>query len=128
VTFNQESYKSFIDLQDKLHQNICRKRSLVAIGTHDLDTILGPFTYDAKPPGDIKFQPLNQDKEYTATELMDLYSVSTHNSKQKYWSGVLEGYSLCVLIFHFSNSEKICRDVELTACLMKLQLIPSPVV
>jgi phenylalanyl-tRNA synthetase beta chain len=83
VTFNQDSYKSFIDLQDKLHQNIGRKRSLVSIGTHDLDTIVGPFMYDAKPPGDIKFQPLNQDKEYTATELMDLYSVSTHNSKWK---------------------------------------------
>jgi hypothetical protein len=25
--------------QDKLHENICRKRTLVAIGTHDLDTI-----------------------------------------------------------------------------------------
>jgi len=81
VTFNQDSYKSFIDLQDKLHQNIGRKRSLVSNGTHDLDIIVGPFTYDAKPPGDIKFQPLNQDKEYIATELMDLYSMSTHNSK-----------------------------------------------
>lgn len=32
LTFTQDSYNSFIDLQDKLHQNICRKRSLVAIG------------------------------------------------------------------------------------------------
>jgi phenylalanyl-tRNA synthetase beta chain len=95
VTFNQESYKSFIDLQDKLHQNLCRKRSLVSIGTHDLDTIVGPFTYDAKPPGEIKFQPLNQDKEYTATELMDLYSVSNYNSKQISLFGELDGY-LCV--------------------------------
>lgn len=76
VTFTEHSYNSFIDLQDKLHQNICRKRSLVAIGTHDLDTIEGPFTYDAKPPNEIKFVPLNEKKEYTATELMDLYSVS----------------------------------------------------
>lgn len=74
--FTQDSYNSFIDLQDKLHQNICRKRSLVAIGTHDLDTIAGPFYYDAKAPSDIKFKPLNQTKEYTAVELMDLYSVS----------------------------------------------------
>lgn len=74
--FTQDSYNSFIDLQDKLHQNICRKRSLVAIGTHDLDTIEGPFVYDAKPPNEIKFVPLNQNKEYTAIELMDLYSVS----------------------------------------------------
>ena len=49
VTFTKERYNSFIDLQDKLHQNICRRRSLVAIGTHDLSKIEGPFTYDAKP-------------------------------------------------------------------------------
>lgn len=40
---NQLEYDSFIDLQDKLHQNLCRMRRFVAIGTHDLDTIEGPF-------------------------------------------------------------------------------------
>ena len=75
VTFTKERYDSFIDLQDKLHQNIARKRTLVAIGTHDLDTIKGPFKYTAQPPNEIKFKPLNQQKEFTATELMDLYSV-----------------------------------------------------
>ncbi|XP_022188933.2 phenylalanine--tRNA ligase beta subunit [Nilaparvata lugens] len=74
MSFTAESYASFIDLQDKLHQNIARKRTLVAIGTHDLDTIQGPFIYDACPPDSIKFKPLNQSKEYTAVELMDLYS------------------------------------------------------
>jgi phenylalanyl-tRNA synthetase beta chain len=39
VTLDQTAYNSFIDLQDKLHQNIARNRTLVAIGTHDLDTI-----------------------------------------------------------------------------------------
>ncbi|GAB0092388.1 Phenylalanine--tRNA ligase beta subunit [Sergentomyia squamirostris] len=74
ISFTADSYNSFIDLQDKLHQNICRKRSLVAIGTHDLDTLQGPFVYDAKPPGEIKFRPLNQEKEMRAVELMDFYS------------------------------------------------------
>ena len=46
VHFNHTTYNSFLDLQDKLHFNICRRRTLVAIGTHDLDTIEGPFTYD----------------------------------------------------------------------------------
>ena len=36
VAFDPTRYASFIDLQDKLHQNLCRQRSLVAIGTHDL--------------------------------------------------------------------------------------------
>jgi phenylalanyl-tRNA synthetase beta chain len=60
VTFTPASYKSFIDLQDKLHQNICRRRTLVAIGTHDYDTLQGPFTYEALPPEQIRFKALNQ--------------------------------------------------------------------
>ncbi|CAB1348118.1 unnamed protein product [Coregonus sp. 'balchen'] len=78
ITFTLERYDSFIELQEKLHQNVCRKRTLVAIGTHDLDTISGPFTYTAKPPGDIRFKPLNQAKEYTAQELMSLYKTDSH--------------------------------------------------
>ncbi|XP_059390017.1 phenylalanine--tRNA ligase beta subunit-like [Carassius carassius] len=78
ISFTQERYESFIELQEKLHQNICRKRTLVAIGTHDLDTISGPFTYTAKPPGEIRFKPLNQSKEYTAAELMSLYKTDSH--------------------------------------------------
>ncbi|VDO73888.1 unnamed protein product [Heligmosomoides polygyrus] len=78
VSFNADSYASFIDLQDKLHQNICRKRTLVAIGTHDLDTISGPFKYTADLPKDIRFIPLNQTKEFTACELMELYSTDSH--------------------------------------------------
>uniref|UniRef100_A0AAY5KNC6 Phenylalanine--tRNA ligase beta subunit n=1 Tax=Esox lucius TaxID=8010 RepID=A0AAY5KNC6_ESOLU len=78
ITFTQERYDSFIELQEKLHQNVCRKRTLVAIGTHDLDTISGPFTYTAKPPDDIRFTPLNQAQEYTATELMNLYKTDSH--------------------------------------------------
>ncbi|CAI5443248.1 unnamed protein product [Caenorhabditis angaria] len=78
IQFDADNYASFIDLQDKLHQNICRKRTLVAIGTHDLDTIQGPFEYRAEAPKDIKFRPLNQTKEYTAEELMTLYSSDSH--------------------------------------------------
>lgn len=47
----------------------------MAIGTHDLDTIKGPFFYDAKPPSKIKFKALNQTQEMTASQLMELYSV-----------------------------------------------------
>lgn len=75
VTFTAERYKSFIDLQDKLHQNICRRRTLVAIGTHDLDTLQGPFVYRAAKPTDINFIPLTEDngKTYNAKELLNFY-------------------------------------------------------
>jgi phenylalanyl-tRNA synthetase beta chain len=50
----------------------------VAIGTHDLDTIKGPFTYEALPPKDIEFVPLNQDKKMNAEELMQFYEKDKH--------------------------------------------------
>jgi phenylalanyl-tRNA synthetase beta chain len=77
VAFDKKRYKSFIDLQEKLHQNVCRKRSYVAIGTHDADTIQGPFRYKALPPRDIKFVPLTEPdvngKTFDGQELMDFY-------------------------------------------------------
>ena len=73
ITFTEEIYNSFILLQDKLHQNIGRERSLVSIGTHDLDTIQGPFTYKAMPPEDIKFQPLNQETVMSANEMFEKF-------------------------------------------------------
>lgn len=73
VRFTQKSYESFIALQDKLHQNLARGRTLVAIGTHDLDTIQGPFTYEALAPKNIEFIPLNQTKKMNGEELMEFY-------------------------------------------------------
>lgn len=74
VKLDKRRYDSFIALQDKLHANLCRARSLVAIGTHDLSTIKGPFTYEAPEPKDIKFVPLNQTQEMDGNELMKFYS------------------------------------------------------
>jgi phenylalanyl-tRNA synthetase beta chain len=81
IEFDQARYESFIALQDKLHQNLARQRTLVAIGTHDLDTLKGPFTYEALPPKDIKFVPLNQTKEMDGVELMEFYENDKHLSR-----------------------------------------------
>ena len=81
VKFTQARYESFIALQDKLHQNLARQRTLVAIGTHDLDTIKGPFTYEALPPEEIEFVPLNQTKSMNAVELMNFYQVYATKSE-----------------------------------------------
>lgn len=75
IKFTKDRYESFIALQDKLHQNLGRHRTLVAIGTHDLDTIKGPFTYEALPPEQIQFVPLNQTKSMNGVELMKFYEV-----------------------------------------------------
>lgn len=75
VKLTQGRYESFIALQDKLHQNLARQRTLVSIGTHDMDSLKGPFTYEALPPKDIKFVPLNQTQEMNGEELMEFYEV-----------------------------------------------------
>jgi phenylalanyl-tRNA synthetase beta chain len=81
IAFTQDAYDSFISLQDKLHQNLARQRTLVSIGTHDLDTIKGPFTYEALPPKDINFIPLNQTKKMNGEELMQFYETDKHLGK-----------------------------------------------
>lgn len=75
IHFDQARYDSFIALQDKLHQNLARQRTLVSIGTHDLDTLQGPFSYEALPPKEINFVPLNQTKSMNGEELMAFYEV-----------------------------------------------------
>lgn len=82
IKFDSVRYNSFIDLQDKLHQNLCRQRTLVAIGTHDLSTIQGPFTYEALPPEDIRFVPLKQSSEFNARELLDYYLANDQKLKK----------------------------------------------
>lgn len=62
--------------QDKLHSNLARRRTLVSVGTHDLDKIApGDISYEALPPKDIKFVPLKETKEFDGEELMKHYKV-----------------------------------------------------
>lgn len=49
-----------------------------SIGTHDLDAIKGPFTYEALPPKDINFVPLNQTRNLNGAELMSFYEADRH--------------------------------------------------
>ena len=71
ITFTEENLKGFMELQDKLHQNICRNRTLVTMGTHDLDTVKGPFTFKALPPKEFKFTILNRNQEMTGEEIIN---------------------------------------------------------
>uniref|UniRef100_A0A5F9C7D2 Phenylalanine--tRNA ligase beta subunit n=1 Tax=Oryctolagus cuniculus TaxID=9986 RepID=A0A5F9C7D2_RABIT len=96
IKFTKDRYDSFIELQEKLHQNICRKRALVAIGAHDLDTLSGPFIYTAKRPSHIKFKPLNKTKEYTACELMNIYKTDNH---LKHYLHIIENKPLYPVIY-----------------------------
>lgn len=103
IKFTQRSYDSFIALQDKLHSNLCRGRTLVAMGTHDLDTIQGPFTYEALKPEEIKFTPLNQTKEMDGNQLMEFYKTDKNIGKYLH---IIEGSPVFPVIL--DSNRKVC--------------------
>ena len=88
INFTNETLKGFMDLQDKLHNNICRGRKLVSMGTHDLNTVKGPFTYRALSPEKIHFVPLNREEEVNGDGLMSILKEDPKLGKYLY---LLEG-------------------------------------
>jgi phenylalanyl-tRNA synthetase beta chain len=102
VKFTKDSYKSFIDLQDKLHQNICRKRTLVAVGTHDLNSIKAPFRYEALVPEKISFVPLNKKKIFSANEF--LTHCQTEDLHLKPYTSILKDSPVYPVLFDSKNT------------------------
>mmetsp|Transcript_3487 Transcript_3487/g.4890 ORF Transcript_3487/g.4890 Transcript_3487/m.4890 type:complete len:636 (-) Transcript_3487:552-2459(-) len=94
-------YNSFIDLQEKLHQNICRRRTLVAIGTHDLDTLKPPFLYKGDAPDAIEFVPLteNVNKLFKGKALMDHYRTSPQVKHLKPYANIIAGNDVYPVIY-----------------------------
>ncbi|KAM3618491.1 uncharacterized protein V6R79_021013 [Siganus canaliculatus] len=61
--------KRFLVAQTKLHDDLCGRRTIATIATHDMQLLKSPLTYDVKPPTQLKVVPLGR-KEMTAVELM----------------------------------------------------------
>ncbi|KAK7845266.1 phenylalanine--trna ligase beta subunit [Quercus suber] len=129
LTFDAASYNSFIDLQDKLHQNICRRRTLVAIGTHDLDTLHGPFTYEALPPSSINFVPLKQEKNFRADELMEFYK---SDLKLKKFLHIIENSPVFPVLYDSTRYDSFLMCLQVTMfseyCERKFEIEPVEVV
>ena len=70
VEIDDTFLSSIMEMQEKLHVTIGRKRSKVAIGIHDLDKVTPPFTYKAVGPHDIRFVPLAKTEEWDLEEIL----------------------------------------------------------
>lgn len=70
LKFDDEKIKELIDLQEKLHLTVGRKRKKLAIGIYPLEKISLPITYKALEPDKIKFVPLESEKEMTGLEIL----------------------------------------------------------
>ncbi|MEK6906929.1 MAG: phenylalanine--tRNA ligase subunit beta [Nanoarchaeota archaeon] len=71
LKLNEDRIKEVIQLQEKLHVTYGRNRKKVAIGIYPLEKIKFPIRFLALPANEIKFHPLEYDKELTALEILE---------------------------------------------------------
>jgi phenylalanyl-tRNA synthetase beta chain len=70
LKLSDEKIKELIDIQEKLHLTVGRKRKKLAIGIYPLEKIKLPIKYLAKKPEEIKFQPLEFPRELTGRQIL----------------------------------------------------------
>jgi phenylalanyl-tRNA synthetase beta chain len=70
VQFTDEKIKDIMQWQEKVHATIGRDRKKVAIGYYVLDKIKFPVKYTAKNPKEIKFIPLEMDRELNGLQIL----------------------------------------------------------
>jgi phenylalanyl-tRNA synthetase beta chain len=59
-----------VEIQEKMHNSIGRKRKKIAIGIYPLEKISLPIRFTAKNPQDIKFIPLESKSEMNANQIL----------------------------------------------------------
>jgi|TARA_Y100000310_G_scaffold17671_1_gene17433 phenylalanyl-tRNA synthetase beta chain len=77
LRFDGEKIKEIIEIQEKLHLTIGRKRKKVAIGIYPLEKIKLPITFKALEPDKIRFIPLESDKEMSGLEILHQHQTGT---------------------------------------------------
>jgi phenylalanyl-tRNA synthetase beta chain len=69
LQMDDEDVRQLISLQEDLHNGLGRKRRRVAIGLHDMSSIIPPIAYVAKP-ATFRFRPLDGRKESSLGEIL----------------------------------------------------------
>ena len=70
LKFTDEKIKEVVDLQEKLHNSLGRKRRKLAIGIYPLDKIKLPIRFVGRRPEEIKFLPLESKAEMTGRQIL----------------------------------------------------------
>jgi phenylalanyl-tRNA synthetase beta chain len=84
--------RSMMELQEKLHITVGRKRAKLAIGIHDLDKVKPPFTFIAADPDKTSFVPLAKTEEMTMREIL------TKHEKGRAYAHLMDGFDKFPLI------------------------------
>lgn len=70
LKLDNEKIKEIIEIQEKLHITLGRKRKKVAIGIYPLEKIKLPITLKALEPDYIKFTPLESEREMSGLQIL----------------------------------------------------------
>ena len=70
LKLDDEKIKEIIDLQEKLHSTVGRRRKKAAIGIYPMDNISLPINYKALEPFKINFKPLEYPRELNGLEIL----------------------------------------------------------
>ncbi|MEM2962961.1 MAG: phenylalanine--tRNA ligase subunit beta [Candidatus Anstonellales archaeon] len=70
VSLDDYSIKSIIQIQEKLHETLGRKRKKVAIGIHNADAVKPPYKYFACSPEAVSFVPLDMHSPMTPKQIL----------------------------------------------------------
>ena len=79
LELSEKKINGLIQLQEKLHQTVGRRRDKIAIGLHDMSELEPPFTYKAVKPEEASFTPLEHDQNIDLQEILE-----NHEKGQKY--------------------------------------------
>jgi len=74
LKLDDEKIKELVEIQEKLHLTLGRKRKKVAIGIYPLEKIKLPITFKALEPDKIKFIPLETDREMSGLQILQKHS------------------------------------------------------
>ncbi len=70
LKFDDDKIKEIVDIQEKLHFTVGRKRKKLAIGIYPLEKIKLPIIFKALEPDKIKFIPLESDREMSGLQIL----------------------------------------------------------
>jgi phenylalanyl-tRNA synthetase beta chain len=98
VVMTDELIRSLMELQEKVHLTVGRKRQKVSVGIHDLDMVAPDFVYKAVDPESISFVPLAKE------ESMNLREILQRHEKGIDYAYILEGKPAYPIILD-SNGE-----------------------
>jgi phenylalanyl-tRNA synthetase beta chain len=77
LALDDDSIKSLMDIQEKIHLTMGRNRKKVSIGIHDFDKVTPPFKYLAVEPRSRRFVPLAKTEEMDMEEILEKHEKGT---------------------------------------------------